>query len=96
MPIMYSLLVLIAELLYLMNLIVAHARQCHKSSYVRSITSSLSPHKIFVNVLLINTLCITRKKSFPNDMNITISMLLENPEMTSILFEFCSSLHIWT
>ena len=49
MPIMDPLLVLIVELLYFMKLIVVHAWQCHKYSYVIPITSALSPHKIFIS-----------------------------------------------
>ena len=48
MPTMDSLLFLIVELLYLVELIVAHDRQCHKSSYIKSITSVLLKHKIFI------------------------------------------------
>ena len=48
MPIMESLLVIIVESFQLKGRIIAHAIQCHKSSYIKSITSSLLPHKIFI------------------------------------------------
>ena len=48
MPIMDSLLVIIVESFKLKGQIVAHAMQCHKSSYIKPITSSLLPHKIFI------------------------------------------------
>ena len=46
--IMDSLLFLIVEVFNLMNMIVAHTRQCQKSNYVISIHSDLLLHKIFI------------------------------------------------
>ena len=48
MPIMDSLLVIIVETFQLKGQIVAHAIHCNKSSYIKSITSSLLPHKILI------------------------------------------------
>ena len=47
---MYYLLIIIIELFHLMGIIVAYARQCHKSSYPKSITSTLLPHKRLIYV----------------------------------------------
>ena len=48
MTIIDSLLVIIVESFQLNGQIVAHAIHCHKSSYIKSINSSLITHKIFI------------------------------------------------
>ena len=48
MPIMESLLVIIVESFQFKGQIVAHAINFHNSSYIKSMTSSLLPHKILI------------------------------------------------
>ena len=43
-----ALLFLTVELLHFMNQIIEHARQCHKSIYVKSINCDLLTNKIFI------------------------------------------------
>ena len=45
---MDSVRILIVECLYFMELINAHARQYHNLGYVKSIKSTLLPHKIII------------------------------------------------
>ena len=69
-------------------MVVEHASQCNKSSYIKPITFDLLPLKIFIYNYL-SILCGSQKKdSFINDMNAVLTMLLDNAGITPIIPEF--------
>ena len=76
-----------------MKIIMAHATKCHKSSSFISITSSLSSIKH--SFILIGQYLIDHTEKNLNDTNVILSILLDNPEMTSSILDFCSYFHIW-